>query len=189
MELPVGFVYAAIRIDGPSPADPAVVTFGCSDDGTSAPDNLAEAIFHQFADNFDDEVCEDYAFLDCAIKLNRSGPIRDGYFADSQAGLETTNPVAPQVCVLIKKTTGFAGRAYRGRMYLPGAPVSDFDFSGTLIGASQSAWQSSADDFFNGMAGLGLDLHLLHNSPLIDPTPITNLVVDGRMATQRRRVR
>jgi len=104
----------------------------------------------------------------------------------------------PQVTLLVKKITALGGRANRGRFYWPGMlTTTALNENGSIETGALANYQSYFDDFFDQMetGDGGADdpcpLVILHDetSPTTTPTLLTGLVVDGRCATQRRRLR
>lgn len=99
----------------------------------------------------------------------------------------------PQVAVLIRKVTGAAGRANRGRMFVPGALESSMLPNGELDTTPHAAWQSAATALFTALGAMGAQPFLLHSPPKVGSTPpptaITSFSVDATSATQRRRIR
>jgi hypothetical protein len=108
---------------------------------------------------------------------------------------------SPSLALLVKKLTGQAGRASKGRFFIPGI-LRDiyFDNSGRLGGAEIVAFQSSCVSFFNKLneAATATEArvipHVLHNVPkppavLQPPTQILGFQLDPRIASQRRRLR
>lgn len=94
----------------------------------------------------------------------------------------------PQVQGLIKKTTGFGGRAFRGRMYVPDLYESQIDNNGVLNGTALGLLNSIAAAWMDldGSASANYGLpQLLH--PAIAPTEIVSMFAEGHVATQRRR--
>jgi hypothetical protein len=94
----------------------------------------------------------------------------------------------PNVSVLVRKNTALGGRKGRGRMYIPGVAEADSDGAGVMSSVRQAAWQAQADTFLVAAALGGLAGVVLHEDATT-PTPIISLAVDGRVATQRRRLR
>lgn len=111
----------------------------------------------------------------------------------------TASNMLPQNCaVLVQKRTGLAGRANRGRFYIPLlAREAQVDQYGTIDSAERSDYQASVQTFFDRLISPEGDTPqcpavILHNSKGADtpsPTLITSLLVDPVIATQRRRLR
>jgi hypothetical protein len=107
--------------------------------------------------------------------------------------------VLPSNCaLLVKKTTSFAGRAYRGRAYWPSMLAEgDVDINGVIDGATVTALQGAFDLVYDDLqaAYFGAAPALLHDKVtggVLDPTPATELtgfIVQPKIATQRRRMR
>lgn len=97
----------------------------------------------------------------------------------------------PNTAILVKKQTGTPGRQGRGRLYWPVVGESFADNIGTLDGAVQSDLQNAFDAFLAALATAGVDMQLLHTAgeAITDPSTVTALIVDSRVATQRRRLR
>lgn len=100
----------------------------------------------------------------------------------------------PQNCAfLLRKLTGLGGRRNRGRMYIPGVNDNLVDELGVVTSAGLATLQTAASTFLTSTLALAVidDAVILH-TPTVEtplPTVITTLVVDGRIATQRRRLR
>lgn len=132
----------------------------------------------------------------CALTsvLMKFGPNDTGPSAVDSGNVPGTNagPQAPpNVAILVRKNTGFGGRAGRGRFFLPGFPEGNIGAAGELGGTSFSDLQSDVNALFNAWVTAGLVPTLLHNvgSPISAPIPITSFTVDSKVATQRRRLR
>jgi hypothetical protein len=91
----------------------------------------------------------------------------------------------PQVACIVKLTTALRGREHRGRIFLPFISENNFSTGGVdaaAVAAMHTAWGNfvtacDADD-----VGLGVASYKLATF-----TPITDLVVELRSGTQRRR--
>jgi hypothetical protein len=120
---------------------------------------------------------------------NATGPsaeVSSGYIGDGGS-----QGMTPNQAWLIQKNTVDGGHAGRGRMFMPGMPVSDFDNHGAIFSASLTTFQSAASSFLDDLQGAGYVPVVLHGpgSPLSTPSVITSFTVDARIATQRRRLR
>ena len=96
---------------------------------------------------------------------------------------------SPMVQGLIRKSTAFAGRKYRGRMYIPDMADSQVDYNGNVNSAGQTLLQGIADGWMglNAIDALLLLPQLLHTAEVLAPTEVTSLLVENKVATQRRR--
>lgn len=102
----------------------------------------------------------------------------------------------PNVTHLVKKTTAFAGKRYRGRMYWPFVDGQALTEAGQINGTPLSLFQTAVVAFSNtflSSAGNGLDgAYLLHRgeagASVPAPTLITDFGASPWVATQRRRL-
>lgn len=116
--------------------------------------------------------------------------------------------MTPNNAILVRKLTGLGGRRNRGRMYIPGVPEGSYDNSGIILPGAKVQIQAALDAFVEdlGLAGLGgpSTIVILHPArpgyfrrdgtfydgvPAAPPTPVTALLVDDRIASQRKRNR
>jgi hypothetical protein len=105
------------------------------------------------------------------------------------SGTIATAGVSINACMLVTKRTLLAGRSYRGRMYVPGGPISDAlgDGSGwtstgvTNIQGAANAWKTKLE------AGPTIS-HLMVYSPFHGTaTSVAQLVARPYFGSQRRR--
>lgn len=100
-------------------------------------------------------------------------------------GTKTADTIIPQVCALVKITTGFRGRAYRGRIFLPwvteGAAVG-----GYLTAADQTAMQTAWNTFRTAMDAAGVHLCVASYKYALASDAVTS-IVELPLGTQRRR--
>lgn len=120
--------------------------------------------------------------------------IVDNTFAESvsfaRAGTRSGDSTPPNVALLVKKTTALRGKQFRGRNYWPGMlHTGDVDESGTISPSRRADLQMGFQGFFADLQSNGLQAVLLHNDPDTPPTDINRITVEGKVATQRRRLR
>lgn len=98
---------------------------------------------------------------------------------------------SPGVTYLVQKVTNDGGRAGRGRWYVPGCSEADVSGNGEIDATFLAQMQSDLDAFLVSITAADLTPVVLHGaeSPLSVPSPITGLVIDNRVATQRKRQR
>lgn len=107
----------------------------------------------------------------------------------NEAGSITGDTSPPNVAVLVQKRTGLAGRANRGRMFLPGLlPDTSTDNGGTINSTKLEAIQAAMDALLEAADLDWGGVQLFHNGSS-DPTSVTQLPVLPQVATQRRRMR
>jgi hypothetical protein len=131
-------------------------------------------------------------YFDVTAVVNNAGVLSEAVLPVGSAGGGGAVPVAPQVAVLIKKTSGVIGKAFRGRIYVPYCQSNDFVTENDRLNPTQlTAWQGVVTTLFNDEAAdtFSNAMVLLHRNVLTAPTAITALTVEQTVATQRRRQR
>ena len=90
--------------------------------------------------------------------------------------------------------TGLAGKAYRGRMYIPSVSIADRTLDDRIISTLVSALASIANAFIN-TAFTGIGFPVVFHKPLLTPKPldntysaITQYVIENILDSQRRRL-
>jgi hypothetical protein len=118
-----------------------------------------------------------------------SGPLT-GPGLLTEVGTAGVNALPNNCTLLVRKVTATGGRKGRGRMYIypAGTDESVVDRVGVIGSLEVAAEQAKWDQVFAAVSLAELDFVLLH-SDATAPSPITSLVVDPRIATQRRRLR
>lgn len=114
----------------------------------------------------------------------------------------STDVKLPQNCALmVRKQTALGGRQGRGRIFLPGwLNESGVNDVGIIENNIRQIYQTTMDDFLADLAapdpvsGAETPMVILHGPTTTSnvvraPTPVTSLTVDGRISTQRRRLR
>lgn len=91
----------------------------------------------------------------------------------------------PAVCSLVKLLTAQRGRSYRGRVFLPWVAEND-TANGTLTGSAVTAGTAAWATWLAAMAGAGV-FPGVASYTLASVEPIINILVEPRVATQRRR--
>lgn len=124
------------------------------------------------------------------LTVGNDGPPTE-YVSSSSAGAGTPTGDTEQLTVqgLIHKSTGFAGRKYRGRMYIPDILDSQCDSVGNLNSSALAKLQAIADAWMDlGSSDAQFLLpQILHANGLTAPTEVLAMTVEGKIATQRRR--
>lgn len=190
MPVPVGFAEIAIpgRLGGGAPY--GYVVFGVDQGLFTDPSVLADGIW---TGAFAPEVLP---FLDSSVVW---GPIEASIGTTagdlSGTGVLSGNGGAdivstpPNVAALVLKATLFGGRKNRGRMYWPWATQeTDVDEAGNWNPASVVNFQDAMSGFHAALDTEGFPMVILHGDGST-PTPVSQLNVQGVIATQRRRVR
>jgi hypothetical protein len=110
----------------------------------------------------------------------------------ADAGLSGSSPQSQNNATLVKKVSALGGRRNRGRMYVPGiVGEADVTPAGVITPATVTSRQNSFNVFLtalNAIAGVG-NMVILHGEGPFAPADVVSLIVDGRVATQRQRLR
>lgn len=113
-------------------------------------------------------------------------------FPVGHAGTASATFQPPQVCALAKLTTGFPGRAFRGRFYIPNVlSDGDVDEGGQIASLKLGALEDALSALFLATDVAGGALVILHTfeGTAVEPTFVTGGQMQSLVATQRRRLR
>nr|CRY94848.1 hypothetical protein [uncultured prokaryote] len=191
VEIPVGYGQISWLFRGPCTPLGAAVTLGFQNVGDKAPSVIGASA----AASFNSELGPIFSNqLDGEGVLVKLGPTATGPSATSSIGFGgTATGVAgpPSVSLLVHKVTELGGRAGRGRNYWPGFFEQEVDEGGNINSTAMPGLQTAFDDFFVLLESNEIAPVLLHgpNAPISSPTPLVGFDVDGRVGTQRRRLR
>jgi hypothetical protein len=112
-----------------------------------------------------------------------------------QTGASTASPLPSNCAWLVHKYTGLAGRANQGRVYYPGPPESAVDILGNISNDQFGFMNSGLATYLTAINNIAaIDTMVLVHYPRVgniapEPTPVTSLLLDPRIATQRNRMR
>lgn len=194
--IPENFMQVAINYDYGGGNKYAVTTFGVNDfEGALSPqetlDAASGAFFASFGDATDAGVAFPPALGTVTIPGGTLGTIVGNITSVGMMAGDDRTP--PAVAAVMRKNTARAGRAGRGRMFLPWILDEDnVDEAGALTSGAVTALNEVADEFRSLLAGAGLALVLLHNEGAAggtDPSLVTSLLCETQVGTQRRRQR
>ena len=138
-----------------------------------------------------DNLSVQVAVTSCLVKNgpNITGPAAE--VAATVAGTSASEPLPPNVSVLIAKNTPMGGRWGKGRMFLPGLPEGSTPGGGVIAATPLAELQGKFMALLTKLSTSTLPMMLLHSregGPL-SPLTVVSLSVQSRMATQRRRLR
>lgn len=149
----------------------------------------------------------DVAITSITVKLgpDETGPMH--VESVSIPGTQNVTMQTPNTCYLVRKSTASGGRRGSGRWFIPGVPEASVEDNGNLGAGIAAAIQTDLTALLNNMVGSELPLALEHFDETVweldngqprripvpdtapDPTLLTALTIDPRVATQRRRLR
>lgn len=204
LNLPATYYHANMLFTGSAVPQGAAVTFGGSC-GSMTPTSVASAINSAWNTTLKAQTSNAMQLAGTRVKV---GPMIDGPFAfvaQGTLGTHTGTSSSPNVAWLIRKNTGIGGRQGSGRIYMPGAADADINVDGSLDPTRRTALQTAWTAFFDGLVAALVPMCLIHSAgaykvleddelvikvlPARNPTVVTSLTVDNRVATQRRRLR
>lgn len=198
--IPPGFAQAVVPFQHALLARTAFVVFGVDVSGLGGDYEAgADAVTRSITIPWQDELDSEVVVGPTTLRVGQDGgdPLSvSGSFSDN--GSEAASMLPPNVALLVKKNTSLGGRRGRGRLYMPWvlqeAGANDI---GTIDGASLAARQANATAMLASLTsepvtGIETPMVLLHDSSGAGveppPTVVTSLLVDSRVATQRRRM-
>lgn len=194
--IPPGFGQAVITHAVPATGQTQLVTHGFINTTTGLfPNDIAQLIYEAWVGTskpFQSSVISDATqAASVKITVNVTGSLLLGEFNSLTFGSRSSASPPPQVAVVVKKRTGFAGKAQRGRFYLPASflTAAGVDQLGNIDGTLLAAIQGRLTGYLSQLAIDNVDMCLLHNDPLLDPTLVTELLAEQMIGTQRRRLR
>lgn len=202
-----GLVLATTYISNTAMPREAAVTYAW-DDGSAvvSADVIANALQLAFATAFDNGLDTACAVERTTVLLGDGSdtPLVGESSTSPVSGLANTSSPPPNVACLIRKRTGSGGRGNRGRMYMPWfLNEGSIDEAGMIAGADVASRQAMADawlaDLDDNVTGQHLVIaNRIYDEPWTNPNrvllevvtglEVTSLVVDDRVATQRRRL-
>lgn len=167
--------------------------------GPHSAQDIADDAAHAFTSGYHmANVYNAWTFQRTHVIYNDGG---DFFSADSLVGTAGTGGAGAvntaNLALIVQKSTGRAGRQYRGRMYWPCLSLLDADVSNAgvidptvrgVIAGNVGAFQTAleAESTVNRLV-------LLHGAPKVGPTPnptaVTLWTVESLCGTQRRRMR
>lgn len=150
----------------------------------------ADAVSDWLAPAYKGQITAGSRWVGVRLIVGNDGP--PGEFNSSSsagAGTPTGDTEQLQVQGLLHKSTAFAGRKFRGRMYIPDILDSQCDSVGNLNASAVAKLQAIADAWF-GLSAADALIHapqILHGDGITAPTEVVAISVEGKVATQRRR--
>jgi hypothetical protein len=199
--IPPGFAQIVFSLSLEGDSELMVTTLGVElDTGSGANvDDIANDMFTAFNVNIMPMLPTTYwlEFVTAYVGQDGPGPLIVESTSARDNGGASGEAVPPNTAWLVRKRTDLAGRRGRGRMYIPGVLEGSVDRVGVVGDTAQGNWQAALDSFYEDLtSAVGARYYppvVLHRSEGAGvepaPTPITTLVIDSKVATQRRRLR
>jgi hypothetical protein len=167
-----------------------VTTFGYEIETADNPLAEATALGEAWHANFTNaKLADTHVFQSTYILRKNGANYESALYEPAYAGTGVFSAPPPAVAARVTKASAFAGRGFRGRMYLP-APYLDegqINVLGTIDAAAVTSLQTSSTDLFDDLVTLGKPMHILHADGVTAPTPVVSLTVRTKVGTQRRR--
>jgi hypothetical protein len=151
----------------------------------------------QFHQAYSSRFNTDYALEETSARYatgETAAPQGIEVYVEKKAFTGAPAPLPQNCATLIRKRTGLAGRRRQGRMYLPAPYEGGVGPTGLIVAGDFNLLQTASNTF---LAAVNSSINsegmvILHSSGISAapvPTPVTQLVVDPVIATQRRRLR
>lgn len=204
VQIPVGYVQLVWSLVHTGIQHTALVTIGGKVEAppfTLANTTQCRSEFNTaFAPLHDSEV----VYARCVALVGNDGPLIRYESNGTGAGTRAAGTVQPpNVAYLLKKTTSFSGRQYRGRMFIPYVNPLDTDQAGKMTSGGTTLLNTAGAALLANLVSVAAcnlnEVSLLHadrldangdpipgTAPL--PTPIVSLAAGTFVATQRRRL-
>lgn len=195
VQIPVGEMQVSIQWACNGVTRPMFTTFGVSPDAT-APAGILPKLddIHGFLVSstlmVNTQISNQYTYVSLIGQEMTGTGILSAERPANIVGTHSMQPPPPNVSWVVQKRTASGGRANRGRMFVPPARMGEttVNAAGVIDAATVAAEQADWDAFLLAMSADDYPLVLFHSdgSP---STLINSLVVEPRVATQRRRLR
>lgn len=194
--VPPGFAHCLIPFNHPLIPRAAVITFGLEISGTVTPVNeLIDEVVASFVNSWTTFIDSQVLVGPGKMVVGQDGPDNlsvDGVY--TAYGAATSDRAWANTALLLTKLTEQGGRRGKGRMYLPWCLAESVpDEAGRIAPASVATAQTAADDWLADLVAIdGVeDMVVLHSTgvtQIVDPSPVTRLLVSNVIGTQRRRL-
>jgi hypothetical protein len=192
MTIPDGYAQANFIFSGDALPEGAQITLGLDVSAFAGlPTDLAIGLADDYDSTLAHNQCDTVDFVSVHVKFgpDNTGPAGD---APGTGGLYTAGEaVMPNCALLINKTTSHGGRSGRGRMFLPGIPNAQVDDGGVVAGGFLTEVNGDLVTFMGKIEARDCQVVLLHGaaSPVSLPYAVDQMLAQGKIATQRRRLR
>lgn len=185
--IPAGFLQVTLNYGGPTPTGKAAVVLGFTIGTAIDEQETVNRVQEEWITQIKGSTCTDWA-LESVVGLSETMSWEGE--SPVTAGTRGGDPMPPSVSVLMRKNTSARGRANQGRSYWPGMLLDgDVDGSGNIGSSRRSSIFGDTNAFFLALEADGINQVILHNNGAIAPTSVETISIEGKVATQRRRLR
>lgn len=203
VEIPAGGVQTALRWRSSGDPEEMISTLGFLDRGVYADAQaVAVTVAAAASTTFTGaaNLVSGWTFVGVTAYVYQDGGAAEvGESVVNIAGSGGSDSLPSNCALLVRKRTASAGRRATGRMFVPSAlvPEAIVGNNGEIGSAALAGFQTRIDSFYDALTdeATGLEPALWHSlggssgTEVLPGDPITALVVDPKIATQRRRMR
>ena len=189
MAIPAGFAEVIVSLTGPGSGGDKMFSFAV--DNTPALTTFVVDMDNWLSepggsdDNFHDILSPQWTVTQWTFTTDTVEFVSQINEAGAQSVV--TPFAAPSLAALVVKGSGLTGRKNRGRMFIPGVlPEDGVDEAGTVSTTLRNELQAVFSKLY--ITVCNAQMVILHEDEST-PTPVTQLLVSGLAATQRRRMR
>jgi hypothetical protein len=189
--IPQGFAQVRFRLTLTGDLEEMINTIGLDVGAITTDQAWADAVSQAGADFYKTILGTSYRYegADIAVGTATPGqPVLVESVTGAGAGTSSGSRLPQNCALLVKKNSASGGRHNRGRFFVPGISEADVGDNGALTSGALTFFQGEVNTFFTDLQVVSDNVVILHND-LTFPTPCTGFQVDGRIATQRRRLR
>lgn len=199
--IPPGFAQASVQIRMDGDPDPWYITHGLDlTDNVGSYQQVASKVVGAWTANILAQLPTTARVSGVQLQVGQDGPDNLTLFFPYDIAGGSTGDKLPQNCAaLVTKVTERPGRTGKGRVFIPSLLLdSVVNNIGVISGAALDALQGDLDQILPFLADpqpgydSNVPMVLLHNAGVpggTTPTPVTDLVLQPVIATQRRRLR
>jgi hypothetical protein len=188
MTIPAGFAQVNWFFVGSAMPNGAQVTLGLDVNPLLTPSDVALVAHNAVADNVMPIASQEVVLIQTLAKFGPDATGPSATAGTTVAGGASASTVSPNVAILVKKVTNLGGRKNRGRFYWPGGVDTQITQAGALDSTAVVNWANAMDALYADLVTGDCQPVLLHGDAT-SPTTIEDFIVDGTVATQRRRLR
>lgn len=193
VQIPPGYAMASIEYWLQGYTRPAVTTWGLDVSANMYdPDTMARGFHDIYAGAMQPRTDSNVTLRNARIVIGQDGPDPViGISNQFTAGTSSRESTPPALALMVNTPTGLGGRRNRGRKYIPWAVgEGSVDERGVVENSAVNTSQLALDQFKDDLEDNDWYLVVLHgagSSPIPPPTPISRLLVNPIIRTQKQR--